>query len=158
MGFPGEPQPQKPLLPGRTSSSFTFLPNKRSRGSQRAPGMQRCGNTRDLQTPREEKQGAKSHHLPASPGRKVFTSQHCHLYKPPPFPASLQRHLCFSQQQKRAGERADRKLRAELSWKDPTCLARGLLSTGNNCHVSFELHKLSQAVVSTFLATFHQHT
>lgn len=92
MGLPGEPQPQKPLLSGRTTSaSFPFLPNKRSRGSQRALGMQHCENTHDLRTlpqPQKEKQGAKSYHLPTSPGRKAFTSQHCHLYKPP---------LCFQQ-------------------------------------------------------------
>lgn len=60
--------------------------------------------------------------------------------------------LCVIQRRRRARRRAG------LSWKDPTCLGRGLLSTGNNCHVSVELHRLSQAVVSTFLATFHQHT
>ena len=93
--------------------------------------------------PREE-----SLHLPALPPPQT----------PPPFPASLQQCLCCSQRQKGAGGRADREPRAELSWKDPTCLARGLLSTGNHGHVSFELHRLSQAVVSTFLATFRQHT
>lgn len=87
MGLPGEPQPQKPLLSGRTTSaSLTVLPNKRSRESQRALGLQHCENTHDLRTlpqPQKEKQGTKSHHLPTSPGRKAFTSRHCHLYKPP---------------------------------------------------------------------------
>jgi len=31
----------------------------------------------------DRKQGAKSHHLPTSPGRKAFTSQRCHLHRPP---------------------------------------------------------------------------
>lgn len=108
---------------------------------------------------REGKWGAKSQPEPTSPGRKAFTPQHCHLYKPPaPLPARLQRLYPRTETGGERRDRADTELRARLSWKDPTCLCQDLLSTGNNCYGSLELHRLSRAVVSTFLATFHQHT
>lgn len=88
--------------------------------------------------------------LPAGP--KAFSSQLCHPYSP-------QKLAVLPVWDRKAPGRAGwSELRAEPRWKDPTCLARGLLSAGKDGSVAAGLHRPSQAVVSTFLATFHQHT
>lgn len=155
------PEPQKPLLPRTPQPASRLCPQN----TLHVPEVPRHTSLREyprfVNPPRaaggkmgwEEPPSAyqpreQSLRLPAPPPPQT----------PPPLPASLQRFYPRKETRGERRERADPKLRARLGWKDPTCLCQGLLSTGNNCHVSLELHRLSQAVVSTFLATFHQHT
>lgn len=158
MGFPESRSPKNHFCPGeRHYPASHFYPTKDPVGP-RGPRACNAAGIPVICEPSHRKTGRKEPPSPCQPGRKAFTSQRCHLYKPPSISSKSPRRLCFSQGQKRVERGTDCKLRAMLRWKDPTCLAQGLMSTGNNCHVSFELHSLSQAVVSTFLATFHQHT